>query len=132
MGLIRYLKKWNVRFVSVCVDFMQEFDTNKDERVSFDEFAGALVRLKEKLDSKAKSTRELQSYEKFRDAQVKHKRLAYEPTDKYKSAFTSSHVHGFKLKDDRELAYCGQPMHPKNSCHETRYAEEMIRTGFNL
>ena len=112
-------------------DFMDEFDANKDNRVSFSEFSSALMRIKEKLDAKASKSKELHSFEKYRDSLVKHKRLDFEPTDKYKAAFTSSQVHGFKLKDDRELAYCTQPKHPKNSCHETRYAEEMIRTGFN-
>ena len=36
---------------------MEEFDTNRDGKISFEEFQNALVKIKERLDAKARTTK---------------------------------------------------------------------------
>jgi len=57
---------------------MEEFDTNKDNRVSWDEFVSAMERLKEKVNSKAAGAKEYQSFTKMKEDRFKHKRMGNE------------------------------------------------------
>ena len=55
--------------------FMEEFDTNKDGRVSWDEFREAMGRLKEKVNNKAGQAKEYTSFTKMKEDRFKHKRM---------------------------------------------------------
>jgi len=58
--------------------FMEEFDTNRDGRVTWDEFAAAMERLKEKVNNKAAGAKEYQSFTKMKEDRFKHKRMGNE------------------------------------------------------
>ena len=79
--------------------FMQEFDLNKDGKVTFEEFKKAAATLREKLNKKAEGAREYTSYNKMKDDRFKHSRMQGEVTDKYKLPMTSSQRQGFFLND---------------------------------
>ena len=57
---------------------MEEFDTNRDGRVSWDEFTAAMERLKEKVNNKAAGAKEYQSFTKMKEDRFKHKRMGNE------------------------------------------------------
>ena len=54
---------------------MEEFDTNHDGKVSWAEFKEAMVRLKEKMNSKAGNAKEYKSFTKMKEDRFKHKRM---------------------------------------------------------
>lgn len=68
--------------------FMDQFDTNKDGRVSWEEFSSALRTLKENVNNKAGGAKEYKSWSKMRDDRFKHKRMGGEIQDKYKQPLT--------------------------------------------
>ena len=55
--------------------FMEEFDTNKDGRISWEEFQAALNRLRDRVNSKAEGAKEYKSWNKMRDDRYKHRRM---------------------------------------------------------
>lgn len=112
--------------------FMEEFDINKDGRVSWEEFSAALNRLKEKVNSKAAGAKEYQSWNQMRDDRYKHKRMGGELQDKYKQPITFNQTIGFHHKDPLQKEITLQERKPIRKCPETKYAEEMIKTGFHF
>mgnify|MGYP000557002442 CR=1 FL=1 len=52
--------------------------------------------------------------------------------DKYKVPLTFNQSIGFKVMDPRnkEFSYFERERHPINKCPETKYAEEMLKSGF--
>lgn len=79
--------------------FMQEFDTNQDGKVSWEEFSAALGRIKERVNQKATGAKEYKSFNKLRDDRYKHKRMDGEIQDKYKQPITFNQSIGFHHKD---------------------------------
>jgi Ca2+-binding EF-hand superfamily protein len=75
--------------------FMQEFDTNQDGKVSWNEFSAALGRIKERVNQKATGAKEYKSFNKLRDDRYKHKRMVGEIQDKYKQPITFNQSIGF-------------------------------------
>ena len=67
---------------------MEEFDANRDGRVSWDEFVEAMNRLKDKVNNKAAGAKEYQSFTKMKEDRFKHKRMDNELQDKYKIPLT--------------------------------------------
>ncbi len=112
--------------------FMKEFDLNQDGKVSWDEFVASMTRIKEKMDSKADQAKEYSSFNKFTEDRFKHKRPAVEVQDKYKHPMTMSQSVGFHHKDETQKMISMQDTYPNHKCDETRFAEEMIKTGFNV
>ena len=55
--------------------FMEEFDLNKDGKVTLDEFKCALTRLKEKMNAKAKGATEYTSHLQMKEDRFKHRRM---------------------------------------------------------
>ena len=55
--------------------FMEEFDTNQDGRISWEEFQAALTRLRDRVNSKAEGAKEYKSWNKMRDDRYKHRRM---------------------------------------------------------
>ena len=68
---------------------MEEFDLNKDGKVTLDEFKQALTRLKQKMDEKASGAKEYKSHLQMKEDRFKHRRMNNEVTDKYKLPMTS-------------------------------------------
>ena len=58
--------------------------------------------------------------------------LAESLEDKYKVPLTFNQSIGFKVEDPRNKDLIKQERHPINKCPETKYAEEMIKTGFPM
>lgn len=58
--------------------FMDQFDANKDGRVTWEEFSTALRTLKESVNKKAGGAKEYKSWNKMRDDRFKHKRMGGE------------------------------------------------------
>jgi len=79
--------------------FMEEFDVNHDGKVTWEEFHATLVRLREKVNSKAKGAKEYTSFNKMRDDRYKHRRMGGEIQDKYKIPLTFNQSVGFHHKD---------------------------------
>ena len=110
--------------------FMQSFDLNGDGKVTWFEFKSTLNRLREKMAAKGKNAKEYQSWEKMRADRYKHIRMQTELQDKYKMPVTSSQAYGFLHKDEQQKEIIKMVGYPIHQCPETKYADEMIRTGF--
>jgi hypothetical protein len=111
---------------------MEEFDANRDGRVSWDEFTSAMGRLKEKVNSKAEGAKEYQSYTKMKEDRFKHKRMNGDLQDKYKIPMTFNQSVGFRVNDEISKDIAKQPRLPVKKCPETKYAEAMIKTGIHF
>ena len=112
--------------------FMQEFDLNQDGKVSWEEFTQSMRRMKEKLDSKAGQAKEYTSFQQLKEDRFKHRRMKGDLQDKYKVPMTANQSSGFYTKDKVSLDITKQTTYPKNKCPETKYAEEMIKTGLHF
>ena len=110
--------------------FMDEFDANKDGKVSMEEFKAALGRMRAQLDTKKDVGKEYTSYNKMTADRFKHSRMGNELEHKYKVPLTFNQSIGFKVEDPRNKDLIKCERHPINKCPETKYAEEMIKTGF--
>lgn len=111
---------------------MEEFDTNRDGKVTWDEFVQAMGRLKEKVNNKASGAREYQSFTKMKEDRFKHKRMGNELQDKYKVPMTYNQSVGFRHNDEISKDIVKQDKKPIRKCHETKYAEAMIKTGIHF
>lgn len=111
---------------------MEEFDANKDGKVSWEEFREAIDRIKNKVNEKAKTAKEYTSFSKMKDDRFKHKRMNNDLNDKYKLPMTFNQSVGFYTKDKISTDIAKQPRRPINKCAETKYAEEMIKTGIHF
>ena len=111
---------------------MEQFDANKDGKVTWEEFKQAMDVLKEKVNNKSKQAKEYQSFNQRKDDRFKHKRMNHELNDKYKIPMTFNQSVGFYSKDKVSLDITKQPRRPINKCPETKYAEEMIKTGIHF
>jgi G3E family GTPase len=67
---------------------MEEFDTNHDGRISWEEFKAALERMKQRVNEKAYRAKEYTSFNKLKEDRFKHKRMNVELQDKYKVPVT--------------------------------------------
>ena len=112
--------------------FMEEFDANQDGKVSMEEFKAALVRMRVALDTKKDVGKEYTSYEKMKNDRFKNVRMGNNIEDKYKVPMTFNQSIGFKVEDPRNKDLIKCVRHPINKCPETKYAEEMIKTGFPM
>lgn len=111
---------------------MQEFDTNRDGRVSWEEFVTALNSLKVKVNNKQGNASEYKSFTKMKEDRFKHKRMNVEVQDKYKVPITFNQSVGFFHKDEILKDISKQTTYPISKCPETKYAEEMIKTGVHF
>ena len=55
--------------------FMEEFDANRDGRISWEEFQGALIRIRDRVNAKASGAKEYKSWNQMRDDRYKHRRM---------------------------------------------------------
>ena len=79
--------------------FMEEFDTNRDGKISWEEFEAALNRLRDRVNSKASGAKEYKSWNKMKDDRYKHRRMENDIQDKYKQPITFNQTIGFHHKD---------------------------------
>ena len=112
--------------------FMEEFDLNQDGKVSWEEFLKSMNRVKEKMDKKAELAKEYTSHGDYINDRTKHKRMGGEVQEKYKAPMTFNQSVGFLNKDPKHREIMEMDTYPKNKCSETKFAEAMIKTGFNF
>lgn len=65
----------------------------------------------------------------MREDRFKHKRMNGDVTGKYKLPLTSNQKHGFYVNDKQQQEIAKGERHPVRKCPETKYADEMARTG---
>ena len=111
---------------------MEAFDTNHDGKVSFDEFKSCLTQMREILGKKDGAAKEYTSFNKMNADRFKHIRMGNNLEDKYKVPLTFNQSIGFKIDDPRNQDLIKMDRHPIYKCAETKYADEMIKTGFPL
>lgn len=80
--------------------------------------------------NKAGGAKEYVSWEKMRSDRFKHVRMQGELQDKYKVPMTSSQGYGFLTKDEQQQEISKMVSFPIQHCPETKYADEMTKTGF--
>ena len=110
--------------------FLEAFDLNKNGKISFEEFCTVLEQLREKCKTDSTKAKEYTSYNKLITDRFKHKRIEGEVGDKFKSPMTFGQTCGFGVKDDSQLKIAVVTDHRIKQCPETKYAAEMVRTGF--
>ena len=112
--------------------FMEDFDQNHDGKVSLDEFKAGLTRMRKQLEGKNDVAKEYTSWTKMSGDRYKHIRMNDNVESKYKVPLTFSQSIGFRVTDERNKELIKMERHPINKCDETKYAEEMIKTGFPM
>ena len=112
--------------------FMEDFDANSDGKVTLEEFKTALNRMRASLDTKKEVAVEYKSHNKMMGDRFKHIRMGKTTEDKYKVPLTFNQSFGFKVGDPRAQDLMAMERHPITKCPETKYADEMIRTGFPM
>ena len=110
--------------------FMEKFDLNQDGKVTLTEFRTVLGKLREETQEKAKQASEYTSLAQMRDDRFKNRRMQKDVTDKYKLPMTAAQTHGFYVNDEQQKEITKCEKHPIRKCEETKYADEMVRTGF--
>ena len=110
--------------------FVEAFDLNADGRISFEEFKGVLCKLRERCKSEAGKACEYKSYNKLMEDRFKHKRIQHEVPDKYKAPITFNQSVGFHSRELEQMGIEVVTTHRIKQCNETKYAAEMVRTGF--
>ena len=60
----------------------------------------------------------------------KHTRMNGMTQEKYKVPVTFNQSFGFKIDDPRAKDLVKMERHPITKCPETKYADEMVKTGF--
>lgn len=67
----------------------------------------------------------------MREDRVKHRRMNGEVQGKYKLPMTSNQRTGFYHADPQQKEIAANATnYPVHKCQETKYADEMVRTGF--
>ena len=112
--------------------FMEDFDTNHDGKVSLDEFKTSLTRMRASLKNKDSAAMEYKSYNKLTSDRYKHSRMKDGTDQKYKVPLTFNQSIGFRSDDPRNADLMKMERHPIVKCPETKYADEMIKTGFPM
>ena len=112
--------------------FMEDFDANHDGKVSLDEFKAALGRLREQLKGKDNAAKEYTSFNKMAHDRNKHIRMGKDLESKYKVPLTFNQSIGFQQDDPQKKDLVKMERHPIVKCPETKYADEMIKTGFPI
>jgi len=100
------------------------------DRVSWAQFWAVIEELQRTTKSKAGCAKEYTSYEKMRQDRFKNIRMNTELQNKYKVPLTSAQSYGFYTNDAQQMEISKQVSFPVVHCAETKYAEEMTKSGF--
>ena len=112
--------------------FMEDFDANSDGKVNLEEFKNGLSRMREALSKKDGAAKEYTSFNQMAGDRYKHVRMGAGLETKYKVPLTFNQSIGFRVEDPRNKDLMKMERHPITKCPETKYADEMIRTGFPM
>uniref|UniRef100_A0A7S2TRH2 EF-hand domain-containing protein n=1 Tax=Lotharella oceanica TaxID=641309 RepID=A0A7S2TRH2_9EUKA len=110
--------------------FVKFFDKNKDGKITYEEFKEAVPKLKGKVQKETKvnhatTTNSVESLYRVRN---KHKRNCRGPQQLYAAPMTTAQEVGWQTASKAEKNK-NDPHMPKNSCEETVFASEMIKSG---
>ena len=70
--------------------FIDTFDLNSDGKISYEEFVNVLDKLREKCKKESGKACEYKSAQKMKEDRFKHRRIAMDPSEKFKAPFTSN------------------------------------------
>ena len=105
-------------------------DKIEGDQVSWEQFKQILEDMKAQTGGKAANAKEYKSWELMRQHRYKHIRMNGELQDKYKVPMTSSQSYGYYSKDQQQAEISKMVSFPIHHCPETKYADEMTKTGF--
>ena len=88
--------------------------------------------MRSELGLKDGAAKEYTSFNKMAGDRFKHIRMGKPLEDKYKVPLTFNQSIGFKVEDERNKDLIKMDRHPIVLCAETKYADEMIKTGFPM
>ena len=111
---------------------MAATDTDGDHKISFDEFMALIQHLKAEAHQRYKDAKgevssgsEFQSGELYRHHIRRHTRMTHAPNGKYSQPLTAAQDVGWSAHEAELIP----PTAPKQSCAETVYAAELIKSG---
>ena len=104
--------------------FMDEFDSNKDGKISWDEFKEGLKTIKKELEERNKAATHYKSHKQYLDDRFKHKRVPDDPNQVFKEPVTFNYSTGFHKQEE----FMKGEKYPRKQCNETRYSEEMHKS----
>ena len=96
--------------------FMNDFDLNKDGKVTLEEFKLCLTRMREKMNEKSKQAKEYTSFNQLKADRFKHRRVNNEVQDKFKVPVTFNQSLGFHVHDQQQKEIAKQEMKPIRHC----------------
>ena len=113
--------------------FISRFDTNRDGKISKDEFMNAMKAIKEE-ETKVKnlgaehpaSCSMYNSYQEYQERVRSHKLLDVLPREKFHAPMTTNMGVGWADVDYKQVL---DDIVPKKSCAETLYADAMVKAG---
>ena len=86
--------------------------------------------MREKIDAKKKNATEYTSHQKLKADRFKHSRGKGEVQEKYKAPLTSNQSNGYFVNDPNQKEIAKPAVNkPIYMCSETKYANEMVKTG---
>eukprot|EP00471_Norrisiella_sphaerica_P001185 CAMPEP_0184485008 /NCGR_PEP_ID=MMETSP0113_2-20130426/6661_1 /TAXON_ID=91329 /ORGANISM="Norrisiella sphaerica, Strain BC52" /LENGTH=164 /DNA_ID=CAMNT_0026866253 /DNA_START=32 /DNA_END=526 /DNA_ORIENTATION=+ len=109
---------------------MTAFDKNKDGKVSYEEFKKTIPKIQEEVKKETKSNTAVttNSADSMRRLRQKHVRGAAGPRQQFAVPMTTAQEIGWQAASTAENNK-NDPRVPKNSCDETTFASDMIKSG---
>lgn len=98
----------------------------KDSKFKWEEVKNGLESVRNDLNLKAEASKTYTSFEKYQYERFKHVRKEGYPSDAYKLPVSAGYEYGFHGFKERNL---NKERFPINKCEETKFAEEIIKTG---
>merc|ERR1719362_2671198 len=98
-------------------------DEGEGGSLSWIDIEAGLDEIREHLHRVSKNATEYTSHKDLTDDIVKHRRMMKDPMDKFKAPMTESQGIGWHEEEVFNERF------PKSSCAETRYADEMVKSG---
>jgi EF-hand domain pair len=113
--------------------FMQEFDSNHDGKISWQEFEESLDRIISDLENKAKKASLNKSHEELKFKRRKHIRSEINPHEVYIRPLTYGQNYGFFDFDKiRKQPTSALSTFYRSRCPETKYADDLIAGGHHF
>mmetsp|Transcript_9605 Transcript_9605/g.9909 ORF Transcript_9605/g.9909 Transcript_9605/m.9909 type:complete len:190 (+) Transcript_9605:6-575(+) len=97
-----------------------------EEDLNWEELQVCLNRLRDDLNKEASISTKFNSYRKYYVERFKHIRNDHNPNETFKLPVSLGQTYGFCKFKERNL---NNVRYPKVKCDETKYAEEIIKTG---
>ncbi|CAD7938824.1 unnamed protein product [Amoebophrya sp. A25] len=104
--------------------FVSTMKLHEDGVLTWEEFSGGLKAIREKVKKIGKRATHYDSYKDYSDDLRKHARVKFGPMEVYKRPMTTAQAVGWHEEEvfiDR---------FPKQSCAETKYQDEVVKSGW--